>query len=91
MGRRKIDKKGADQVADEFAKMAREFFLANFGRVDFGGLDNCPVCGRKRTRTVSEQEKVILKERARKAWETHSRNAAERRKMKEEGGKSLEG
>ena len=90
MERRKIDKKGADQVADEFAKMAREFFLANFGRVDFGVLDKCPVCGRKRTRTVSEQEKVSLKERARKAWETHSRNAAERRKMKEEGGKSLE-
>ena len=91
MGRRKIDKKAVDQVADEFAKMAREFFLSNFGRVKFGGLDNCPVCGRKRTRTVSEQEKVSLKERARKAWEAHSRNAAERRKMKEEGGKSLEG
>ena len=84
MGRRKIDKKGVDQVADEFAKMTREFFIANFGRVDFGVLDNCPVCGRKRTRTVSEQEKVRLKERARKAWETHSRKAAERRKMKEE-------
>ena len=91
MGRREIDKKGVDQVADEFAKMAREFFLANFGRVDFGGLDNCPVCGRKRTRTVSEQEKVRLRERARKAWETHSMKAAERRKMKEDGGKSLEG
>ena len=91
MGRRKIDKKGVDQVADEFAKMAREFFLANFGRIDFGGLDICPVCGRKRTRTVSDQEKVSLKERARKAWETHSKKAAERRKMKEEGGKSLEG
>ena len=84
MGRRKIDKKGADQVADEFAKMAREFFLANMGRINFGGLDKCPVCGRKRNRTVSEQEKVILRERARKAWETHARNAAERRKMKEE-------
>lgn len=84
MGRRKIDKKGVDQVADEFAKMTREFFIANFGRVDFGVLDNCPVCGRKRTRTVSEQEKVSLKERARKAWEPHSRKAAERRKMKEE-------
>ena len=90
MGRRKIDKKGVDQVADEFAKMAREFFLANMGRINFGGLDKCPVCGRKRNRTVSEQEKVSLKERARKAWETHSRNAAERRKMKEEGGKPLE-
>ena len=90
MGRHKIDKKGADQVADEFAKMAREFFLANMGRINFGGLDKCPVCGRKRNRTVSEQEKVSLKERARKAWETHSRNAAERRKMKEEGGKPLE-
>ena len=85
MGRRKINAEGAEQMADEFAKMAREFFLSNFGRVDFGGLDNCPVCGRKRTRTVSEQEKVSLKERARKAWETHSRKAAERRKMKEEG------
>ena len=85
MERRKINAKGADQVADEFAKMAREFFLANFGRVDFGVLDKCPVCGRKRTRTVSEQEKVSLKERARKAWETHSRKAAERRKMKEDG------
>ena len=84
MGRCKIDIKGAEILADEFAKMAREFFLANFGRVDFGGLDKCPVCGRKRTRTVSEQEKVSLKERARKAWEVHSRNAAERRKMKEE-------
>ena len=90
MGRRKIDEKGVDKVADEFAKMARDFFLSNFGRVDFGGLDNCPVCGRKRTRTVSEQEKVSLKERARKAWETHSRKAAELRKMKEEGGKSFE-
>ena len=85
MGRHKIDKKGAEQVADEFSKMAREFFLANMGRINFGGLDKCPVCGRKRNRTVSEQEKVSLKERARKAWETHSRNAAERRKMKEEG------
>ena len=84
MVRRKVDEKCVDQVADEFAKMAREFFLANFGRVD-GVLDKCPVCGRKRTRAVSEQEKVSLKERARKAWETHSRNAAERRKMKEEG------
>ena len=83
MGRRKIDKKGVDQVADEFAKMAREFFLANFGRVDFGVLDSCPVCGKKRKRTVSEQEKVSLRERARKAWETHSRKAAERRKAKE--------
>ena len=85
MGRRKVDKKGADQVADEFAKMAREFFLSNFGRVDFGVLDKCPVCGRKRTRTVSEQEKVSLRERARKAWAAHSRKAAERRKMKEDG------
>lgn len=84
MGRRKIDKKGVDQVADEFAKMTREFFIANFGRVDLGALDNCPVCGRKRTRTVSEQEKVRLKERARKAWETHSRKAAERRMINEE-------
>lgn len=90
MGRRKIDKKGVDQVADEFARIARDFFLANFGRVDFSGLDKCPVCGKKRNRTVSEQEKVILRERARKAWETHSRKAAERRKMKEEGGKPLE-
>lgn len=90
MGRRKIDKKGADQVADEFAKMAREFFLANFGRFDFGVLENCPVCGRKRTRTVSEQEKVSLRERAKKAWAIHSMKAAERRKMKEEEGKSLE-
>ena len=90
MGRHKVDKRGADQVADEFAKMAREFFLSNFGRVDFGVLDKCPVCGKKRTRTVSEQEKVSLKERAMKAWQTHARNAAERRKMKEEGGKSLE-
>ena len=85
MGRRKINAEGAEQMADEFAKMAREFFLSNFGRVDFGGLDKCPVCGKKRTRTVSEQEKVSLKERARKAWETHSRKAAERRKMQEEG------
>ena len=85
MGRRKINAEGAEQMADEFAKMAREFFLSNFGRVDFGGLDKCPVCGKKRTRTVSEQEKVSLKERARKAWETHSRKAAERKKMKEEG------
>ena len=83
MGRLNVDKKVVDQAADEFAKMAREFFLSNFGRVDFGGLDNCPVCGRKRTRTVSEQEKVSLKERARKAWETHARKAAERRKAKE--------
>ena len=85
MGRRKIDKKGVDQVADEFAKMAREFFLANFGRINVEGMDRCPVCGRKRTRTTSEQEIASLKERARKAWETHSRMAAERRKMKEEG------
>ena len=85
MGRRKINAEGAEQMADEFAKMAREFFLSNFGRVDFGGLDKCPVCGRKRTRTVSEQEKVSLRDRAKKAWETHSRKAAERRKMKEEG------
>ena len=85
MGRRKLDKKGVDQVADEFAKMARDFFLSNFGRVDLGVLDNCPVCGKKRTRTVSEQEKVSLRERARMAWETHTRKAAERRKMKEEG------
>lgn len=85
MGRRKIDNKGYELLAEEFARIAREFFLANFGRVDLGVLDNCPVCGRKRTRTVSEQEKVSLRERARKAWETHTRNAAERRKMKEEG------
>lgn len=91
MGRRKIDKKGAEQLAEEFARIAREFFLANFGRIKVEGMDRCPVCGRKRTRTTSEQEKVLLKERARKAWETHTRNAAERRKMKEEGGKSLEG
>lgn len=84
MGRRKINAEGAEQMADEFAKMAREFFLSKFGRVDFGGLDKCPVCGRKRTRTVSEQEKVSLRERAKKAWETHSRKAAERRKMQEE-------
>ena len=91
MGRRKIDKKGVDQVADEFAKMAREFFLANFGSIKVEGMDRCPVCGRKRTRATSEQEISSLRERARKAWETHSMKAAERRKMKEEGGKSLEG
>ena len=85
MGRRKIDKKGYEMLADEFANMARDFLLANFGRVDFGVLDKCPVCGKKRGRTVSEQEKVSLKERAKKAWETHSRKASERRKMKEEG------
>lgn len=91
MGRRKIDKKGAEQLAEEFAKMAREFFFANLGSINVEGMDRCPVCGRKRTRTTSEQEKVSLRERARKAWETHTRKAAERRKMKEEGGKSLEG
>ena len=83
MGRRKIDKKDAEQLAEEFARIAREFFLANFGRIK--GMDRCPVCGKKRTRTVSEQEKVSLRERAKKAWETHTRKAAERRKMKEEG------
>lgn len=91
MGRRKIDKKGAEQLAEEFARIAREFFLANFGRIKVEDMDRCPVCGRKRTRTTSEQEIASLKERARKAWETHSMKAAERRKMKEEGGKSLEG
>lgn len=85
MGRRKIDINGAEMLADEFAKMAREFFISNFGRSKVEGIDRCPVCGRKRTRATSEQEKVSLKERARKAWETHSRNAAERRKMQEEG------
>ena len=85
MGRRKIDINGAEMLADEFAKMAREFFISNFGRSKVEGIDRCPVCGRKRTRATSEQEKVILKERARKAWETHARKAAERRKMKEEG------
>ena len=83
MGRRKIDKKGYEMLADEFAKMARDFLLANLGSVKVEGMGRCPVCGRKRTRTTSEQEKVILKERAKKAWETHSRKAAERRKMKE--------
>ena len=91
MGRRKIDKKGYEMLADEFSRIAREFFLANFGRIGVEGMDRCPVCGRKRTRTTSEHEKVSLRERARKAWETHTRKAAERRKMKEEGGKSLEG
>ena len=85
MGRRKIDKKGAEQLAEEFARIAREFFISNFGRSKVEGIDRCPVCGRKRTRATSEQEKVSLKERARKAWETHSRKAAERRKMKEDG------
>ena len=85
MGRRKIDKKGAEQLAEEFARIAREFFLANFGRINVEGMDRCPVCGRKRTRATSEQEKVSLRERARKAWETHTMKAAERRKMKEEG------
>lgn len=90
MGRRKIDNKGYELLAEEFSRIAREFFLANFGRIKVEGMDRCPVCGRKRTRTTSEQEKVLLKERARKAWETHTRKAAERRKMKAEGVKSLE-
>lgn len=91
MGRRKIDKKGAEQLAEEFAKMARDFFLANFGRIKVEGMDRCPVCGRKRTRATSEQEKARLKERAKVACAAHSKKAEERRKMKEEGGKSLEG
>ena len=85
MGRRKIDKKGAEQLAEEFARIAREFFIANFGRMKVEDMDRCPVCGRKRTRTTSEIEKVRLKERAKVAWAAHSRKAAERRKMKEEG------
>lgn len=90
MGIRKIDKKGYELLAEEFAKMAREFFLANFGSVKVEGMDRCPVCGRKRTRTTSEQEISSLRERAKVAWAAHSRKAEERRKMKEEGGKSLE-
>lgn len=91
MGRRKIDINGAEILADEFAKMAREFFISNFGRSKVDGIDRCPVCGRKRTRTTSEQEKALLKERSKVACAAHTRKAAERRKMKEEGGKSLEG
>lgn len=91
MGRRKIDKKGYEMLADEFANMARDFLLANLGSIKVEGMDRCPVCGRKRTRTTSEQEKVRLKERSKVACAAHTRKAAERRKMKEEGGKSLEG
>ena len=75
---------------DYFAEKALELIAMAIKGARLGDAEVCPVCGRKRTRTVSEQEKVSLKERARKAWETHSRKAAERRKMKEEGGKSLE-
>ena len=53
MGRRKIDINGAEMLADEFAKMAREFFISNFGRSKVEGIDRCPVCGRKRTRATS--------------------------------------
>ena len=83
MGRRKIDKKGYEMLADEFANMARDFLLANLGSVKVEGMDRCPVCGRKRTRTTSEQEKVRLKERSKVACAAHTRKAAERRKMKE--------
>ena len=90
MGRRKIDKKGYELLAEEFAKMARDLLLANLGSIKVEGMDRCPVCGRKRTRATSEQEKARLKERSKVACAAHTRKAAERRKMKEEGGKSLE-
>ena len=85
MGRRKIDKKGYEMLAEEFARIAREFFLANLGSIKVEGMDRCPVCGRKRTRATSEQEKARLKERSKVACAAHTRKAAERRKMKEEG------